>query len=841
VEIEEINKTDETPLEYQVFALSFREPGAIAAFAESLDPHNVGVIHGDHGVGEFYSAILDFYQETKIDPVNPIAFKAWLQTETDIYDVLGGAGGVDFFVDTLQHIELSNVDSVIKVLKWKANRRHQMNHMQSLQSILAQKGHKSDADIEKIRELTDKIQALETDLDANPLDKVETAADIIKNAGELMTIPPFLPTPFLSYNRALGYCVDPETEILTQDGWLTYGELVAGKTMIMAYNADTDSLKWEPLRDIYINDDYVGPITELSNTRFSALVTPHHKWAFKPRRSSNVAIKRTYELPGEGELLTHAKFSLENSETLSDDLVQFCAWYYTEGSYYNDEYISTCQSEAYNKDNVQEIRRLLEALGGIRAEYSKPACFTCINEASYGSLCSKHYHQWYRKNKDHNIEVPGSKMQHLDLVYKESSHKAKDMVYWLLGGEPVKEITSYISGKEKIPSKEFISKLSQRQADIFIKAAHRGDGTKGTNQFHQHSTERMDAFCSIAVIAGYRVSLDSLGTTASFNRTHVALNKVKRVTYNYEGTIWCPMTHSGFWVARRKGKVFITGNTDDGGYFRGALHAVVAQSGKGKSTFTKNLANFWLDAGYRVLTINFEEAKNHWERILMTQIIKENVYEKADTWTDQEKEDKLNIFKEKLTEWGDRLMVRHDPESIFFEDIEIWLRDIIGHNENMPDVVIIDTIQSMITKRSGGPRWSEYESMMIRLEKLAKEMNAVFVITAQQNNEASKEKREMLEQRDVGGSVVIVQKCSIITVIAPRRGVTDDEAGDDIVMDLQIIKNRITGGSFTLDPPSVIYRDESKSYEEFEIVDRGEYDMAQEIAEDIFGLEDFLA
>jgi KaiC/GvpD/RAD55 family RecA-like ATPase len=425
----------EIPLEYQLFALAFKEPGAISEFAEYLPAEMVGAIHGNTGIHEFYNTLLNFHDKTGLDPVDPIAFRAWLESETEIQDSLGGAGGVSVFMDLVLNQELSTTDSVIKVLKHRANKRKQLDALQELQVLLANKKKKSDKDVERINILTEQIRTLENDLEYNPLANVSTANDIANRADELMEIPTFLPTPFVQLNRAMGY-------------------------------------------------------------------------------------------------------------------------------------------------------------------------------------------------------------------------------------------------------------------------------------------------------------------------------------------------------------------TDEGGYFRGAVHAIVAPSGKGKSTFAKCLVNHWADLGFTTLFINFEEARSHWERILFTQICGENVYAKADQWTDLEKKHHMQVFKDKLNGWGDRFMVRHDPDTSYFDDLERWLRDIIGHNENVPDVVVIDTIQSLLGK-GGGPRWADYELMMIKLERLAKEMNAVFILTAQQNTNAAKEKREVIEQHDVGGSISIVQKCAVITVITPKKMVSGDESeDDDNLYQLQIPKNQ---------------------------------------------------
>jgi replicative DNA helicase len=475
---------DNIPLEYQIFALSLRKNGAINYFKENLPEEIVGSIHGEKGINEFYKALLAFENATQLDIVDPIAFKSWLQTETDIHEALGGNAGVGVMVDLLMSAELSTQESVSELVKYKANKRKQINYLQELQSIISQKGQKTEDDISRIQTLTSEIRELENQIRYNPLDKITTADEIASRVDSLLDIPNFLPTQFKALNRAMGY-------------------------------------------------------------------------------------------------------------------------------------------------------------------------------------------------------------------------------------------------------------------------------------------------------------------------------------------------------------------TDEGGFFRGAVHAVIAASGKGKSTFVKCLANNWLDNGYRVLYVNFEEAIGHWERILMTQIIEKNVYSESSKWSQEEKSKYLEIFKAKLSSWGDRLMVRHDPDTPYFEDLEFWLRDIIGQNSMMPDVVIIDTIQSMFTRGKGKPRWGEFEEMMVRLEKLARDMNCALIITAQENSNRMKEKREVVQQSDTGGSLAIQQKCAVTIFITEKRLATNDETEDENIMQLQIPKNRITGSAFLYDPPLVKYVDYKKTYEDYDPVTDSSYTSSSSLLDDLLSGKDF--
>lgn len=470
-------------LEYQIFALSFREPGAITYFADNLAPVNVGYVHGETGVNQFYQALIDFHNKTGLDPIDPIAFSAWLEVETEIYAALGGAGGVAVFLEMITEIDkLSTPESVTKTILQMANTRRQIDTTQELQLLISKKEHKTDEDYSRISLLTETIRNLSQEIGYDPLEKVQTAAEMADGVEGLWDIPHMLPTPYKQLNRAMGY-------------------------------------------------------------------------------------------------------------------------------------------------------------------------------------------------------------------------------------------------------------------------------------------------------------------------------------------------------------------SENGGPAKGMLTGIIAPSGHGKSTFAKCLANYWLDSGYTVLFINYEEAEKHWKSVLFTQVTGQNVY-LGHLLTDAEKTFFNDKFKAKMIDWNQRYLVKHDPDTPYFDDLEKWLRDIIGHDKIKPDAVIIDTLQSMFMKGAGGkPRWGQYEEMVVRLEKLAKDMDAAFILTGQENTNRMKEKREVVIQSDTGGSIVIEQKCAVTIHIVQKSNEDDD--GSDTIVELQIPKNRITGGAFTGNPAMLRYVDTSKSFVDFELEDEGRYhqdddgyDLAEIIGED---------
>ncbi len=444
----------------QVLSACLRVNGAIDKFAKELDPKDVGYVHGVKGIYEVYKAMLSYHKATKLDIIDPVAFKGWLAEETDIYEVMGGDIGVTELYESLMPIELPNTDALIKLAQHRATQRRRLDRAQELHELIGKSDLMDERSQLEIGKLTEEINTLYKDMDYNPLSVVRSTSDILAGIGELFDIPPFLPTPYKSLNRALGY-------------------------------------------------------------------------------------------------------------------------------------------------------------------------------------------------------------------------------------------------------------------------------------------------------------------------------------------------------------------SNKGGFFRGGVHSVVAMSGRGKSTFTKCLCNYWLDSGYTVLFVNFEEPQSHWERILMTQRIGVNVYAEAENLDSVQLAKISEEFRESIEPWGDRLMVRHDPDTLFFEDLEKWMRDILGYGARKPDVVVIDTIQSMFTKTGGHARWGDFEQIMVRLEKLAKDMDAAFVLTAQQNLNSTRENRQTINMADIGGSVTIPQKSTVAMFLVDQQAENDDAAASGLI-EIQIPKNRITGTAFSGSPPILRYDDSTKSFYEFD-------------------------
>jgi len=138
------------------------------------------------------------------------------------------------------------------------------------------------------------------------------------------------------------------------------------------------------------------------------------------------------------------------------------------------------------------------------------------------------------------LEIPHTKRIR-NRYYKD---KIKNQITWFLKKSPLVEwcLTN-------IPDKElnqFLISLPQKEIKSLFNGIVGGDGHIRRDDGGYHSTEGRDIYLTKKDFIGIR------GTNG--NGKNIFREK-------YNGKIWCPKTPNGTWVARRNGKIFITGNT----------------------------------------------------------------------------------------------------------------------------------------------------------------------------------------------------------------------------------------------------------------------------------------
>lgn len=343
------------------------------------------------------------------------------------------------------------------------------------------------------------------------------------------------------HNLTMQYCVDELTECLTKRGWKRYNEIGLDDELL-AWSPELNGTRWEKPREIFINKNYSGDMTLLGERELSALVTPDHRWPIETRgrygAPKRFKVCRTYELPSDGYLLRSANYlDAPTKKIYSDSFVRLVAWYMAEGSR-QANVASISQSHEVNPLYVEEIRADIVSIGAQPSQRQKGK--------------------------------RGSRLRREGLFYSEGV--SDDTTKFLLSGRGTDDLFSVFGEGNKVISPEFILNLTPDQLDLFIDTLQKGDGTPERKLFYQHDSARMAMYTMAATLAGYCPTVDEDGSGCALKdwrqgkgkgRTH--LGKLRKQPLHYVGPIWCPVLPSKHWVARRNGKVFITGNTDQAG------------------------------------------------------------------------------------------------------------------------------------------------------------------------------------------------------------------------------------------------------------------------------------
>ena len=415
------------------------------------------------------------------------------------------------------------------------------------------------------------------------LDNTQTLSRYTTGAGVQMFAEVTTTLGATPQTMTITYCADARTECLTKRGWTRYDDILPDDR-ILAFDPKTNTTRWERPKEIFVEQRYAGDMVLLSNGYgLSILVTPDHRWPVQIRRGRDrvkgIEVMRTCELPKtEGSLLRSAPHETPVTAVYSDAFVELAAWYFTEGSLNsNGKSVHICQSESHNPQNVARIRAMIEALE-IRhhSEYAfvpeEQECLAngCDSPARQGraGLCGPHYRDRSQQAKTSGSvpEHRGGKARRKGWWHSEGRNKLSDTIWWHISGTAVDQLTKVVKGAIKRIETAFLCALTQSQLDLFIDIALRGDGTVDKRLFYQHDDGRMGDYMTAAVLAGYGPSLDKSGTCCALNAgEQICLESMDRDILYYRGPVWCPVTESGHWVARRNGKVFITGNTNQAG------------------------------------------------------------------------------------------------------------------------------------------------------------------------------------------------------------------------------------------------------------------------------------
>lgn len=330
----------------------------------------------------------------------------------------------------------------------------------------------------------------------------------------------------LLYETSPYYCVDEETECLSQRGWRRGCDLKVGDR-ILTMNPGTRVLEWADVERVY-RALSSGPMVRVAGRHIDMLVTPDHRWLAHWRYGDRWEWVETKDLKASHSIPLTAKPGMPEENGLSDDLLRVLGWSVTDGSYHRDR--------GRRRDRIKEI-----VIGQLA---SAPECQE-IRAALRGAGA-----RW-------------------------SEHRTGKMQLFNVGGSVKDRIVGL--APDRCIRWDVIASLSGRQAELLRDVMLAGDGSVARRVgrsdpwvFSQSIGPRLDVFQAITALSG-KASYQHPVATSGFGKKPVGTVTVKQMarvqwghqkprTANYEGCVWCPTTKNGTFVARRRGKTHITGN-----------------------------------------------------------------------------------------------------------------------------------------------------------------------------------------------------------------------------------------------------------------------------------------
>lgn len=356
---------------------------------------------------------------------------------------------------------------------------------------------------------------------------MELRKEAIERLGVGMDMPPEVLSGLGSGNH---WCLSMDTEIYSRDrGWVKQDELAVGD-QVMTLDHEVGTSSWQPVQSIYRADVVDEPMVSMESASHSSLSTEEHRWPIIKTSRKVAGSRRRWTTSGAGfswmDRIPVAAVcdDLPQEAKHTDDFVRLVAAYTSDG-YLRDN--GSIRIAKFAEREIVELRRVLRSVfQAPPREYEHPT-----NTATGIAFCLS----------------PAQAQALLD-----------------------------VTGDMKSVSLDFIDDLTLTQLNLFLDAMiELGDGViKGNARtFFQVEPSRLDALERAALLAGFTVRRGVRAKNTGFSERplHWISVSKSRPTLSpmdaspqkttYTGTVWCPTTANGTWLARRNGKIFYTGNS----------------------------------------------------------------------------------------------------------------------------------------------------------------------------------------------------------------------------------------------------------------------------------------
>ena len=341
-------------------------------------------------------------------------------------------------------------------------------------------------------------------------------------------------------------CLDAETEALTQRGWIKGFDLQRDD-VLLTKNPRSGELEWQGMTDLKLWPDYEGPMVEFKSKSFHAVSTPDHRWLVHDKSSGGDIEKTTRTLSQWGDHRIHRTGDYRAaSSDLTEDEAELLGWFVTDGS------IKRASPARVGKRGPKK------QAGGLRA-------FLVQSMIGNPSKCAR---------IDALLARLGGPLSRRTDKYGE--------VFWNLGIRLTERLLAF--APQRALTVDALLKLSRPALERLRESMMLGDGTTGTKDvFFTGRQEQAEAFQVLCTLTGNATTTRWLDMSKYTPRASLKMRNIPKSTGVWAVTIlrrdttqvvasqrsevitkcpvWCPMVPNTFFVARRSGTVYITGNS----------------------------------------------------------------------------------------------------------------------------------------------------------------------------------------------------------------------------------------------------------------------------------------
>lgn len=424
--------------------------------------------------------------------------------------------------------------------------------------------------------------------DLNTIEKREAMLGVFARGAELPV------EQVVGMSKANHWCVDEQTEILTADGWKTHDALAVGED-VLTLDHETGLSVWQPASAVNRFAAVDEPMLSIEGRYHSSLSTMNHRWPVlhnvgrggHPERRTRT-MTTSAELGSRDWFVTAAPSAdVPVEPKYSDALVELVGWFWTEGAAHKQPgrrtpKVRIYQSHDANPTYVARIRRALTILYGSTYEGPMPSGRRTgrrkLTDEQVSSIRASSESDRILGERYGVTAAAIYRVRRIDRTVIDSVPRWREidrgngMTVFALSSAAAAPLIEAAPGR--VVRSDFIRALTASQLELFIDTSIRADGcvmSGGTRILGQADPARLAGFELAAVLAGYSPHSYQQDTEGFTKHTqHLVTLREKAVfgprtrhmtTSTYTGTVWCPTTANGTWLARRNGTVYFTGNS----------------------------------------------------------------------------------------------------------------------------------------------------------------------------------------------------------------------------------------------------------------------------------------